>query len=393
MLGLFLRALQIFSLGKLNFQHFLHAHSHFAFAGWGFLALAIALYHSFISDKTTASKQYNRIFIFGLIMAYGMLLSFPFTGYALVSISFSLLFILVSYWFGWRILKDLKAEKSKTSKSFVSTLFLKSAIFFLIISTLGALAMGPIMATGGAASALYFNSIYFYLHFQYNGWFMFGLFALFFKWLEQNDIYFDLKKATLFFNLFFGSAILSYLLSTLWVKPNLFIYWLAGLGALIQIGSVFPLWHSVQVSKQQLKDKLHPFNKVLGIGLFLAFLIKILMQLLSAFPLIVNWTVVFRSFVLGYLHLVLLGLFTVFLLIWFIQQNLLKINKGSKLGFFILILGFLITETLLFTEGTLMIFETHIRLFYRLMFYCTILLPLGTGILFLSQIWGRGKIK
>lgn len=395
LLGLFLRAMQNFSFGKLNFHHFLHAHSHFAFAGWGFLALAIAIYNSFITEKTQVAKRYNRIFITGLLMAYGMLFSFPFKGYALVSISFSILFIIVSYWFGWCVLKDLKTERKniKVNNRDIATLFLRAAIFFLIISTLGALAMGPIMATGNGGSHFYFNSIYFYLHFQYNGWFIFGIFALFFKWLEEQDIYYNPKYALWFYRLMLCSAVLTYLLSTLWTKPNYAIFYVAGIGGAIQLSAIIPLWLSLRQSKTYIIEKLHPLNKLIGIGLILLFLLKLLLQFFSVIPIIVEWTVAFRPFVIGYLHLVLLGFFTFFLMAWFIQKGFLLINKLTKYGLIIFSSGFLITEILLFSEGSLMIFGNHISWFYRLMFYFTVFLPIGIGLLLYGNNYNKRNVQ
>jgi len=41
--GILLRYMQLYDLPFLNYQFILHAHSHFAFAGWMFFAIALLL--------------------------------------------------------------------------------------------------------------------------------------------------------------------------------------------------------------------------------------------------------------------------------------------------------------------------------------------------------------
>lgn len=304
--GLFLRILLVFPVPNSNFQYFLHAHSHFAFSGWGFMAIFIAFYHTFIPTQAKAHKHYTPLFILGLIAAYGMLFSFPFQGYALVSISFSTLFILVSYWFGWRFFKDTGSSE----KYGISILFARAAIFFLVISSIGPFAMGPIMAKGGSGTPLYHNAIYFYLHFQYNGWFIFGLLALFFRWMEQQNINYEKKFARWFYRLMLWSSLPTFLLSTLWANPDPVIYYIAGIGAALQLAAIAPLWFSLRKCFSALIAALHPANKLIGMAVSVIFLLKLLLQFFSSFPQVVEWTVNARPLVIGYLHLVLLGIFT-----------------------------------------------------------------------------------
>src|SRR5699024_8001397 len=67
----------------------------------------------------------------------------------------------------------------------LSSLFLQGAIVSLILSTFGPFLLG-ILAGNGLKDSVYFDmSIYFYLHFQYNGWLYFSLIGLFI-WILYN---------------------------------------------------------------------------------------------------------------------------------------------------------------------------------------------------------------
>lgn len=380
--GLFLRMLLIFPVPHSNFQNFLHAHSHFAFSGWGFMALYIAFYDAFIPVQAKGYKSYKQILILGLVAAYGMLFSFPFHGYAFVSISFSTLFIFVSYWFGWRFYRDAKSKEAHP----VSLRFASAAIFFLIISSIGPFAMGPIMAAGGSGSPLYYNAIYFYLHFQYNGWFIFGIVALFFKWMEQRNIRYESRQALWFYRLMLGSLVLTFMLSILWNKPNDIFYYIAGAGGILQVAAILPLWRSIYQDKKSLIKEIHPINRTIGAFIAFLFFIKLILQFFSAFPLVVRWTVTTKPLVIGYLHLVLLGIFTLFLFAFFIQKGLLVINRITNYGLILFLAGILLTEILLFTQSLMNISGSFIPQFNQWIFTLTILLPAGAGTLFFGNL-------
>ena len=101
LLGLLLRYYFIDPI-DLNYRFLIHAHSHTAMLGWIYLMLFTLIVHYFIPDK---KPVYNRLFWLTEFAVIGMLLSFPFQGYALYSIIFSTLFLFASYWFTWFFMK------------------------------------------------------------------------------------------------------------------------------------------------------------------------------------------------------------------------------------------------------------------------------------------------
>src|SRR5690606_32519867 len=110
--------------------------------------------------------------------------------YGTISISLSILHTfsvgLFSYW----LFRDLKTMNISTS-----IWHAKISLFLFIVSSLGPFALGPLMATGLGHSKWYYFAIYFYLHFQYNGVFIFGLLSLFYHLLEEKGIQFNVSHA------------------------------------------------------------------------------------------------------------------------------------------------------------------------------------------------------
>ena len=100
LLGIILRYKIVFSLPFVNQKFLLNAHSHFAFAGWISQALMVCI-TAYIRRHLQPFRwrKYRNLLIANLVTAYGMLLSFPITGYATVSIIFSTLSIFASYAF------------------------------------------------------------------------------------------------------------------------------------------------------------------------------------------------------------------------------------------------------------------------------------------------------
>ncbi|MFC5269773.1 hypothetical protein [Adhaeribacter terreus] len=352
LLGLFLRWQFVQPTEGINFKNFLHAHSHVALLGWLFSAFYLAFLPTYLPENHARKKIYSWLFWLAQTSVLGMLISFPIQGYALFSITFSTLHILFSYAFIYRFLKDCKSSELVKTQHKLSFRFIKASLFFLALSSLGPWVMGPIMATGNSFTELYYNAIYFYLHFQYNGWFTFAALGLFFWLLEHYQITFNRQKATVFFKLIFRACLPAYLLSVLWIKPDAWIYIIAGISALMQVIALV-LFTRISLSFwPQLFRKLNSWSRALMLLAFTAFSLKILMQAVSAFPYFADLTYKLRHFIIGYLHLVLIGFVSLFLFGWFLQLGWISLrNRMAKIGLVAFLLAFLLTEGLLFLQG------------------------------------------
>ena len=341
-LGVVLRSFHSIEI-PVTYKFIVHTHSHIALLGWVYMGLTTLLYKLFL-EKQEAAFKYRRIFWFTQFTLVGMLLSFPFQGYALFSIIFSTLFLFASYWFTGFFMRYVPALYKKTN----SYKCVKFALWYMVLSSLGPWTLGAIMNTLGAESIWYRLSIYFYLHFQYNGWMILGLLGVFIYVLERNDI--EIPKVT--FNRFFWcinlGVVLSFSLSTLWTKPHIFLYGIGGLGAILQIMAFGILVLLSIRNKEKLFQILTRLQKNLLFTVAALVGIKILLQLLTAFPYFANLAASISDFTIGYLHWTFLGVVTIGLLLFLDYFKLLQMSREA---YYLYLLGFLLTEILIFIKG------------------------------------------
>lgn len=374
-LGLFLRLFFVIPLAA-NFRYVVHAHSHIALLGWVYLSIITLIYHMYFKNSKKG-KIYRRIFIFTNITLIGMLLTFPLTGYAALSITFSTLFLIASYFFGWFVFKNIP-ERIKSRASYKC---IRAAILYLIISSIGPWAIGAVMATLGNTSIWYNLSIYFYLHFQYNAWFILALIGVMFYIIEIHEIEIPQKKFKHFFRVFNTGLILTLLLSALWVEPPFIIYLLGAIGALAQTWAIVQFYKLVKFPWRQLKAKIKPFLRSLLLIAFWLLVGKVLMQLLSGIPYFASLTYHYPDFIIGYLHWVFLGVVSIGLLAFLNYFDLIRLPRPI---FWVYFIGFVCSELLIFHKGTaLWLGWPYLMQHPRILLGISSLMPLTIYILFL----------
>lgn len=294
--GALLRYMQCFPAGKFNYLFILHAHSHFAFSGWIFLSLALLIASHLKTENSTAFKW---LFALTIFCSFGMLFSFSVQGYKLVSIVFSTLFLAITYRFAYLVYR-----KWNFKKEIISATLIKAALAFLVLSSIGPLSLGLLKALGNTG-IVYQNAIYFYLHFQLNGWMLFAaLGMLVCRYLKADTAIEHAVKPWL--NLFIYSAIPLFFIFILWIKPPLWVYILAFAGAFVNAISWFVLLKKLF----GLAQKVPLLIKVALIAVSL----KVVFQILVCVPLIGEWTFLNRNLIIGYIHLISLGCVTPILL-------------------------------------------------------------------------------
>ena len=118
-LGVLLRSFNSIEI-PVNYKFIVHSHSHIALLGWVYLALTTLLYKLYL-NTLNSDKKYQNIFWFTQLTLVGMLLTFPFQGYALFSIVFSTLFLIASYWFFWFFTKNVGVAYKKRNSYILVT--------------------------------------------------------------------------------------------------------------------------------------------------------------------------------------------------------------------------------------------------------------------------------
>jgi hypothetical protein len=354
--GLLLRIKIVFPLPEVDHKNLLHGHSHFAFSGWVSLALFAGIAAIIHAHQPVNIGIYKRLFWFGQVAAFGMLFTFPFMGYQFPSITFSVLSIFFSYLFA------IIAWQSMGSLPRLLRWCFQSALIFYIISSLGAFNLAWLMASKTGSQPFYIGSVYFFLHFQYNGWFLFGILGLFIYQLEQAKLIVNRKYLHYSFWLLIVACFPAFLLSTLWMRLPAFIYWIAALAAIIQLLALVALSKFLIDIRKQLAQQLSLPVRWLWTLSLAAFVIKILLQSLSVIPSLSYLAFGFRPVVIGYLHLVLLGLVTLFLLGYFLQVKFLDAGcRQVKTGLLLFTGGVILNEAFLFLQGIAAINSTYIE--------------------------------
>ncbi len=308
-LGLILRYIHITSIGDINYQFLLHAHSHFAFAGWMFFAIALLITN--LINKDCLPRSFRSVMVLTLISAYGMLVSFYLQGYKAVSITFSTLFIVVTYRFTYLVFKKKALRNSVNELSFV---LIKPALIFLCVSSIGPFALGPLMAMGFKNTPYYQDAIYIYLHFQMNGFMLLAVLGLFASALTVDSL---TKSTKAWLNLFVYSTVLLYFIFTLWSSPGILLQLLAVVGAIINLVS----WIVLCARFKSVWSDCSALAKAALIAISL----KVVFQVFVCYPAIGSWTFSNRDLIIGYIHLLTLGIITPLIIDQILRQGFVSV--------------------------------------------------------------------
>ena len=368
-----------FEFPFLNQKNLQHSHSHFAFAGWVTHTLMVLMIY-FLKSKVLEfdTKKYKVILIANLIMSYGMLISFVIQGYAFFSITFSTLSILVSYFFAFNYYKDLK----KISVPGVAVRWFNASLLFLVLSSIGTFSLAYMMATKTMTEQPYLASIYYYLHFQYNGWFFFVCMGLLYDFLNLN------RQKTFYttsFYIFALTCIPTYLLSVLWLKLPLWLLIFTAICALLQVYAWLRLLAII------IKGRLYnsqSFSIWLNIILYLigfSLTVKLFLQLASTIPALSTLTQSFRPIVIAYLHLVLLAVISLFLLYYIYANKFFKFSKAACASLVIFTIAVFLNELVLGVQGIAAFSYTLIPYVNESLFFIAVLLFGSMLALFLSS--------
>ncbi len=377
------------------YQNFLHSHSHFAILGWIYNILYIAMVHLFVKDEKKL-KKYNFLFWVTQVSIVGMLFTFAWQGYAAFSIAFSTLHIFCSYVFIIFMVKDLANNKNNGSYALK---FFYSSLFFLFLSSFGPWGIVAVVLNGLAATDLYKQAIYFYLHFQYNGWFVFGLIGLWLKYFEDNGTKYNEQSAKISFYLLFIATIGAYFLSLLGFKIPELLRYIGVVSAFLQLAAIRYLYKMFFAEENKVFNSINIINNDLTTNkvnktanlLFrfslLALFVKFILQLISALPKIGDAAFISREITIGFIHLVVLGVISTGLIGWLSVMGILEQNRIFTAGCYLFISGFVLTEILLFYPALMMWIKFPVIPEYiYLLFAFTLLMLAGVVIIFLSSL-------
>lgn len=378
-MGLLMRFYYLLPLKAVNYAFLLHAHSHVAMLGWVYLMIYVLVVHFFIPKEKSSKQIYNYLFWITEFTVVGMMIAFPIQGYALYSIVFSTLHILLSYIFCWLVWKDSVKDRSFSHK------LLLTAILFMILSTFGIWCLGPAVKMLGKQSSFYQIAIQFFLHFQFNGWFLFAILALF---LKQFKTKVSERNNRIFYVLLITATFLTVAFPVSWYVKNDLLNWINNLGILLQLGAFIYFYKMLKSQINSLRAVLDPAAKLVYSMALCSLVLKIGIQLLVLLPYVGEVSHQIRSFVIGFIHLTTLGIITGFLFGILIQNKLLSgscfmIRSGIKCFVF----GYLITEIILFLQGVFFYLgKGTLAGYYEIIFGSSVFIVIGLSLIFVSLL-------
>lgn len=342
LMGLLMRYLYLFPL-NINYSFLLHAHSHVAMLGWAYLLIYVLIVRFYLPKEKSNKPIYNQLFWITEFAIIGMMISFPIQGYALFSIVFSTMHILLSYVFCWLIWKDSFEDKTSDHK------MLLVAVLFMIFSTFGVWCLGPAVSMLGKQSAFYQIAIQFFLHFQFNGWFLFVVLALFLKQFEDKI---EKNSFKIFFTLLIIATFLTLAFPVSWYLENILLRWINAIGVIVQVVAFIYFYKMLKSKIEWFKINLDPITKTVYSLALCSLFLKIGIQLLVLIPDLAEVSHQIRSFIIGFIHLTTLGVITGFLLGVLLQNKLLlQQSHLLRAGVKCFVFGYIVTEVLLFLQG------------------------------------------
>lgn len=340
--GLLLRSMFVYPMEGLTFLYVLHTHSHIALLGWLYLLTYVLFVQKFAIDTPKEQQFYIKLFWVTQLAVLGMAVTFPIMGYAAASITFSTLHIICSYIFVVHLWKHNTVSGTQQGT------LLKTALFFMIFSTLGVWCLGPVVGMLGKTSAFYQICIQFFLHFQFDGWFMTAFIALLFATVFKGN---QVSKFRPFYYTWIASVVLTYALPLSWYIELPALHYLNVIGVFLQLYAVGYLVKPVFSSIKAITNRQEVFVWLLLILAVVCFIMRITMQLAVVSEVLATQLQALRSWIVGFIHLNMLGILSGFGLWLMIQEHKLSVNTWTKVAIVLLLSGFIQTEAILFIQG------------------------------------------
>ena len=370
-LGFLLRSKQLFEMPFIDYNHLVNGR--FAFGGWVTLSLLCLLIYELLPLSSASKALYQWLLVGTFTFSLAILISLTIQGNGPVTNIISSLFILISCAFSFQLGRDiLKANLHKSVR-----LLAISSLCCLVLSSAGSISLAVLFSVQSLNAIYYRDAMYTYLHLQYNGFFTLAVFALLFHKLIPKVTVSSQKHIYRFSILLTMSVLPSLFLSYLWHNPNMIFWIIASVGSILVFLS-FTWFVILGFSIGYIRKTFSPVVRYLGVLSMLAFALKEFLQGFTLFPSINNAVFGSRPTVIGFLHLVFLGLVTQFILAWYAQYGVLdKRIKFTNLAIIYFSIGVILNEAILMVQGLGSMFIIGYAIFSWLLWAASIWLLSG----------------
>jgi len=348
-IGLLMRYKIVLPLPVLDQTYLLHAHSHFVFCGWVSLTLFSCMVVYMLPDQVASRRAYRLMFFILEIASVGMLVTFLYQGYGAFSIFFSFLYTGVFYWFVIRFWKDHKRSGAPLEIQW----FTRTALIWFVVSSFGPYLLGylSLADTGNAIETR--AALYFYLHFQYNGWFTFAVFGLLLHWLHKIRFYPSSHKMKTVFWLLTTGAVPGYFLSIIGFYAYRWIEILSAFAVVTHFIAAFILFVIILKSYRHISAVIPKETDILWKIATAAYFLKTALQGAILVPSLATFAFSFRPLIIGYLHLVFLCFISFFLIGFLLDHQQLDTRSSAiaRFGLALFIIFVLLNEIVLFGQS------------------------------------------
>ncbi len=151
-------------------EFLLHGHSHVALLGWTFLALAGLVLEAGTRRAQLPVRTLKVLAALTIMVTLVLFAAFVRDGYAPLSIALSTMHMLLGYVLAWIFFRHARSDSNIGSRY-----FLEGAVFWMVMAT-----AGPwLLAAGRGLPPFWMDAaVHYYLHVLFNGWLLFGLAGL-----------------------------------------------------------------------------------------------------------------------------------------------------------------------------------------------------------------------
>ncbi len=385
--GVWLRAFGLWPSTTMPYDNVLHAHSHLALIGWLFIA-AFLIFLLFYKEDFQ-DKIHPKLILMTLIAtSIFMFLAFLYQGYGILSIALSTLHIFIEYWAVVYVWINIRNRKMPG----VAELFIIGGLIANVVSSIGPYTLAYLSATQQTHLALFDVAVYFYLHFQYNGWLTMFLIGMFLLFLDKMHITVNIPLTKYSFWIYFVALFPGFLISALWVGLGPMLEVVASIASVAQWFAVIIFLIALRQGFKQLYVRLPRLSfYTLVFALFL-FIIKSTMELGLISPTLADLVNNTRDVIIGYLHLTLLGFLTLFVFFMFQKLGVIKTSRFTLISFGVFTIGFLLNELLLFLRSLGDWTEWYsIPAYPELLFVAAITLFIGVIMIWMNVKWTEKK--
>jgi hypothetical protein len=171
-----------------------------------------------------------------------------------------------------------------------------------------------------------------------------------------------------------------------WHLPD-WLYAVVVFAAIGQLIGLVYLLGIIKNNRETLQSNIPVLSRILFGFSGLALCIKLVLQAATVVPAVSKMAFGFRPIVIGYLHLILLGIITIFLLAYSFTYRLIHINPLTKKGVIVFVSGIIVNELLLMIQGVMDLFGTGIPGIQFLLLMASCILFSGILIIVYAQLF------